>query len=416
MIGTSLPQPEQTLAEPEPLYFQERVNFRRRFRHHAARWMGRLLAASMLGVFVAMIGWLSVMAWPAWSRLGVVFAPEIVASCLSESDVTLKTEPEDTKGIAASCWRRHPFYGAMREASALGAKEGARLPVPLEAWARDASWDPQGLLWLDDAVAAWVRASPEVDLWRARGWISERWNDRWWVGGNATRAEEVGIYDALVASMMLLAVCLAVSVPLGIAAAIYLQEFAPRRWWVSMLEICVYHLASVPSIIYGMVGLYVCLGLLAWPRSSCLVGGVTLACMMLPTIVVTARESLRAIPRSLREAVIALGATPMQMVMDHILPMAWPGMLTGVMLAALRALGETAPLILVGMVAFIPMAPTNLLDPAAVLPVQIYLWSREAELGFQSKTAAAILVLLAMVMVMAFVAWWMRERSRRFGR
>jgi phosphate ABC transporter permease subunit PstA len=222
--------------------------------------------------------------------------------------------------------------------------------------------------------------------------------------------ELAGILGGLVGSLYTLLVCMAIAFPLGVATAIYLEEFAERTVWVKLIELNIQNLTAVPSIIFGVLGLSVYLLTLHLPRSSSLVGGVTLALMVLPLVVTTTRQALSVIPSSIREGVIALGATPIQMVLDHLVPLALPGILTGTILSICRALGETAPLLLIGMVAFIVNCPHTVWEPATALPVQVYLWSNAPESAFMAKTFAAILVLLVFLLAINMVAIIIRKR------
>jgi phosphate transport system permease protein len=199
----------------------------------------------------------------------------------------------------------------------------------------------------------------------------------------------------------------------GVAAAVYLEEFAPKSRWTEIIEVNINNLAAVPSIIYGLLGLAVFLNLFGLPRSTALVGGVVLALMTLPTIIIACRAALKAVPPSIREGAMAIGASPVQVITHHVLPLALPGTLTGTIIGLSRALGETAPLLMIGMVAFIVDVPKNPLDPSAVLPVQIYLWAESAERGFIEKTAAAIMVILVFLMCMNAAAIYLRNRFER---
>ncbi|MEM8916209.1 MAG: phosphate ABC transporter permease PstA, partial [Pseudomonadota bacterium] len=208
-------------------------------------------------------------------------------------------------------------------------------------------------------------------------------------------------------------VCLVLSFPIGIAAAIYLEEFAPKNRLTDLIEVNINNLAAVPSIVFGLLGLAVFIQAFGMPRSAPLVGGMVLALMTLPTIIIAARAALKAVPPSIREGALGIGASKQQAVMHHVLPLAMPGMLTGTIIGMAQALGETAPLLMIGMVAFITAAPQGLTDPATVLPVQIYLWADSPERGFVAKTSAAIMVLLAFLVCMNALAVILRKRFER---
>jgi phosphate transport system permease protein len=220
-----------------------------------------------------------------------------------------------------------------------------------------------------------------------------------------------GIWGAVVGSAWMMLVTLLVSVPLGVGAAIYLEEFAPKNTrWVDLIEVNVNNLAAVPSIVFGLLGLAVFLGLMGLPRSAPLVGGLTLSLMTLPTLVVATRAALRAVPPSIREGALGIGASKIQVVGHHVLPLALPGILTGTIIGMAQALGETAPLLMIGMVAFIVDVPDGPLDAATALPVQIFIWADSPERAFTERTAAAIMVLLGFLILMNAIAVFFRQR------
>ena len=206
---------------------------------------------------------------------------------------------------------------------------------------------------------------------------------------------------------------LGLSLPIGMAAAIYLEEFAPRNRWTDLIEVNINNLAAVPSIVFGLLGLAVFINLFGLPRSSPLVGGLVLTLMTLPVIIIAGRSALKSVPPSVREAALGIGASPMQTVLDHVLPLAMPGMMTGAIIGMARALGESAPLLMIGMVAFIVDVPSSITEAATVLPVQIYLWADSPERAFTERTSAAILVLLLFLIVMNGMAVYLRKRYER---
>jgi phosphate transport system permease protein len=208
-------------------------------------------------------------------------------------------------------------------------------------------------------------------------------------------------------------VTLLISFPVGVAAAVYLEEFAPKNRTTDFIEVNINNLAAVPSVVFGLLGLALFLGTFGMPRSTPLVGGMVLSLMTLPTIIIATRAALKAVPPSIREAALGVGASKHQVIMHHVLPLAMPGILTGTIIGLAQALGETAPLLLVGMNAFITTPPTGILDPATALPAQIYSWSDSPERGFTSRTSAAILVLLAFLIIMNAAAIIMRQRLQR---
>ena len=231
--------------------------------------------------------------------------------------------------------------------------------------------------------------------------------------GDSRDPELAGIRGAVMGSLFTLAVTLALSFPLGVAAAVYLEEFAARNRWTDLIEVNINNLAAVPSIIFGLLGLAVFIGLFGMPRSAPVVGGLVLTLVTFPTVIIASRAAIRAVPPSLREAALGLGASRVQMVLHHVLPNALPGMLTGAIIGMARALGETAPLLMIGMVAFIVDVPHSFTDSATVLPVQIYLWADSPERGFTALTSAAIMVLLGFLVVMNALAVFLRNRFEK---
>lgn len=229
-------------------------------------------------------------------------------------------------------------------------------------------------------------------------------------GADATDPSAVGIWAAFKGSLMTMAITLILAFPIGVFAALYLEEYAPKNKLTDMIEVSINNLAAVPSIIFGLLGLAVFLTLFGMPRSSALVGGLTLALMTMPVIVIAGRNAVKSVPPSIREAALGIGASPVQVVFHHVLPLALPGILTGTIIGMARALGETAPLLMIGMRAFIPSAPQGFTDAATALPVQIYLWSDEVNQGFVEKTSAAIIVLLIFLLGMNALAIYLRNR------
>lgn len=230
---------------------------------------------------------------------------------------------------------------------------------------------------------------------------------------DATDPARVGIWGALKGSILTMLVTLAISFPVGVLAALYLEEYAPKAWWTDIIEVSINNLAAVPSIIFGLLGLAVFLNMMHLPRSAPLVGGLTLALMTMPVIVIAGRNAIKAVPPSIRDAALGIGASPVQVVFHHVLPLALPGILTGTIIGMARALGETAPLLMIGMRAFVATPPGGFTDPATALPVQIFLWSDEVSQGFVEKTSAAIIILLVVLMSMNGIAIYLRNRFER---
>ena len=232
-------------------------------------------------------------------------------------------------------------------------------------------------------------------------------------GSDATDPAIAGIWGAFKGSMLTLAVTLALAFPVGVLTAVHLEEYAPRNRWTDIIEVSINNLAAVPSIIFGLLGLAVFLNFMHLPRSAPLVGGITLALMTMPVIVIAGRNAIKSVPPSIRDAALGVGASQVQVVFHHVLPLALPGILTGTIIGMARALGETAPLLMIGMRAFIATPPGGITDPATVLPVQIFLWSDEVSRGFVEKTSAAIIVLLVFLLAMNGLAIFLRNKFEK---
>lgn len=231
--------------------------------------------------------------------------------------------------------------------------------------------------------------------------------------GDATGPQDVGIWGALKGSMLTMLVTLLLAFPIGVLAAVYLEEYAPKNRWTDIIEVSINNLAAVPSIIFGLLGLAVFLAIFPNYRSAPLIGGMTLALMTMPVIVISGRNAIKAVPPSIRDAALAVGASRVQTVFHHVLPLALPGILTGTIIGMARALGETAPLLMIGMRAFVASPPEGFTSPATVLPVQIFLWSDEIDRGFVERTSAAIIVLLLFLLVMNGLAIYLRNRFEK---
>lgn len=257
---------------------------------------------------------------------------------------------------------------------------------------------------LDDRQLGWLTSL------ESEGRVDLQFNRHFFTRGDSRDPELAGIWGATVGSFFMLLVTLALAFPLGVATAIYLEEFAPRNRWTDLIEVNINNLAAVPSIVFGLLGLALFINLFGLPRSAPLVGGLVLSLMTLPVIIIASRAALTAVPPSIREAALGLGASKMQMVLHHVLPLAMPGMLTGTIIGMARALGESAPLLMIGMVAFIVDVPDSPLSPATALPVQVYLWADSPERAFVERTSAAIIVLLLFLLVMNAAAILLRKR------
>ena len=285
-------------------------------------------------------------------------------------------------------------------------------PISLET-AAAGKWDSVTL----DTKESDRRSSDREILWleqlKENGQISRGFAWRFFSSGDSREPELAGIRGALIGSLLVIAVTLSICLPIGVAAAVYLEEFASKNRFTDLIEVNINNLAAVPSIIFGLLGLAVFLSFFGLPRSAPVVGGLVLALLVLPTIIIASRAAFRSVPPSIKEAALGVGASHQQAVFHHVLPLAVPGILTGTILGIARAFGETAPLLMIGMIAFIVDVPQGFTDAATVMPVQIFLWSDLPEIGFQSKTAAAIMVLLVVLFCLNAVAIYLRKRFER---
>ncbi|MEO8313974.1 MAG: phosphate ABC transporter permease PstA [Pseudomonadota bacterium] len=266
---------------------------------------------------------------------------------------------------------------------------------------------PEASRVLTDEQIGWI------DALKAKGQLRLAFNSRFFTGSDSREPEQAGVWGAVVGTIYTLAVTLLLSFPIGVAAAVYLEEFAPRNRWTDIIEVNINNLAAVPSIIFGLLGLAMFLNFFGMPRSAPLVGGCVLTLLTLPTIIIASRAALKAVPPSIREAALGMGASKLQMVGHHVLPLAMPGVLTGTIIGMARALGETAPLLMIGMNAFVVDVPRSLTDAATVLPMQIFLWADSSERAFLERTSAAIIVLLVFLIVMNATAVILRNRYER---
>jgi phosphate transport system permease protein len=266
---------------------------------------------------------------------------------------------------------------------------------------------PQAERKLDDQQLDWL------DKLKAQGAVKGHFNTGFFTHSDSTEPEQAGVLGAVVGSAMMLLVTALIAIPIGVGAAIWLEAFAPKNRWTDLIEVNINNLAAVPSIVYGLLGLALFINWLGAPRSAPLTGGLVLSLMALPTIIIATRSALKAVPPSIREAALALGASPTQAVFHHVAPQAMPGVLTGIILSLAHALGETAPLLMIGMVAFVPGVPEGFTGAASVLPVQVFIWENASERAFHERTAAAILVLLTFMIVMNAAAVILRTRLER---
>jgi phosphate transport system permease protein len=408
----------------------------RRFRLAGAAAIG--LAIASLAVLLVSIAWNGLSAFRTTEiRLDVDLAPQALGlpDGLSAADLPAALPGADYRGpLRAALEALFPDATDRRMRRDLSAllSRGASEDVQRALEKNPALLGRRVSLWLpaDDEVdlarkGGIARAVPEserrlsddqlgwIDALRAEGRLRSVFNWRFLTSGDSREPELAGLWGALAGSFLTLVVCLVIVFPLGISAAVYLEEFAPRGRWTDLIEVNINNLAAVPSIVFGLLGLAVFLDVASLPRSTPVVGGMTLALMTLPTIIIAGRAAIQAVPPSIREAARGLGASPLQVVTHHVLPLALPGILTGTIIGMGRALGETAPLLMIGMVAFIVDVPHRFTDAATALPVQIFLWADSPERAFVEKTSGAILVLLGFLVLMNAAAIALRRRFER---
>lgn len=266
---------------------------------------------------------------------------------------------------------------------------------------------PEARRQVSDQQIAWV------DELAANGDLERKFNTYLFLRGASSNPELAGLKVALIGSAYMMLVVLFLALPLGVAAAIFLEEFAPKNWFVDLVEVNINNLAAIPSIVFGILGLSVFINFFGMPRGSPFVGGLVLSLMTLPTVIIATRAALRAVPPSIREAALGVGASKVQSVFHHVLPLSAPGVMTGTIIGLAQALGETAPLLMLGLLAFVVEAPTTPFDTGTALPVQVYLWSTYAERGFVERTSAAIIVLLVFMLVMNAMAIYLRRQFER---
>jgi phosphate transport system permease protein len=397
------------------------------------------VAIASLAVLLGSILWTGVSAFRTTElRLDVVFDPAAFGDLagLAGEELSEALARADYRALVRDALlRQFPDAGddrsARRELAALVSR-GAEEELRERLEADPARVGTQQSIWLlaaadvdllqkgeiaRDAAASESRLSGAqigwIDALESQGRVRTAFHTRFLTSGDSREPELAGIWGAMVGSFLTLVVTLSITFPLGVAAAVYLEEFAVRNRWTELIEVNINNLAAVPSIVFGLLGLAVFLGAFQLPRSAPLVGGMTLALMTLPTIIITARVAIQAVPPSIREAARGLGASPLQVVGHHVLPLALPGILTGTIIGMARALGETAPLLMIGMVAFIVDVPHSFRDAATALPVQVFLWADSPERAFVEKTSGAILVLLGFLVMMNATAIALRKRFER---
>ncbi|MEA1072022.1 phosphate ABC transporter permease PstA [Sphingomonas sp. LY160] len=396
---------------------------RRVARRYAAERRFKLFGLAAVGISVAFLAFLLItMAWKGAggftrgeAQLTIDFPRSdlmVDPAALSRSDASNVLQSAGLEGVVDQA--------AVAQFGAAGADLFG--PASVRELADQLVDDPSLLskraqLWLPLSsrgdVAVKGDGDPALEAMLTRAETRRGFNAAFLTSSDATDASVVGVWGALKGSLLTILVTMALAFPIGVLSALYLEEFAPRNRWTDMIEVSINNLAAVPSIIFGLLGLAVFLNFMHLPRSAPLVGGLTLALMTMPVIVIAGRNAIKAVPPSIRDAALGVGASKMQVVFHHVLPLALPGILTGTIIGMARALGETAPLLMIGMRAFIATPPGGITAPSSVLPVQIFLWSDEVDRNFVEKTSAAIIVLLVFMLLMNGLAIYLRNRFER---
>ena len=396
-------------------------------RRYAAERRFRLLGLSAVLLSAAFLAFLLVTMLANGLR---GFTQAEVRLDIDFANSALFIEPATLEGFGAdAALAGADIDGTVRAAAAAQYGESAGGLFSDSAWlqVREAIRDEPALL--TRTATLWLPASSEIDLaaksdaapeaerlygqLEARDAVRTGFNWGFLSEADATDPAAIGIWGAFKGSLLTMLVTLALAFPIGVLSAVYLEEYAPRNRWTDLIEVSINNLAAVPSIIFGLLGLAVFLNFMHLPRSAPLVGGLVLALMTMPVIVIAGRNAIKSVPPSIRDAALGVGASRVQVVFHHVLPLALPGILTGTIIGMARALGETAPLLMIGMRAFIASPPGGFTDPATVLPVQIFLWSDEVSRGFVEKTSAAIIVLLVFLLAMNGLAIYLRNKFER---
>ena len=410
---------------------------RRRRAERRFRNIGRL--AVLVGLAFLALMFVSIVArgypafWQTWVKLPVFFDPQVIDPGGAGDEEVIGAADYGAL-VKASIRSLFPEVGGRRDRRDLGKLVSPGAVFQL----RSMTLEDPSLVGLRTEV--WVPANDDYDMLhkgnvdrslpesdrrlsdRQVGWfdrlaaagrVESRFNKTFFTAGDSREPELAGIWGAVMGSFFTLTVTLLLSFPLGAATAVYLEEFAPRNRLTDLIEVNINNLAAVPSIVFGLLGLAVFINFFGLPRSAPLVGGLVLTLMTLPTIIIAGRAALQSVPPSIRDAALGVGASKMQMIVHHVLPLAMPGMLTGAIIGMARALGETAPLLMIGMVAFVVDIPQGVTDAATALPVQIFLWADSPERAFVERTSAAIMVLLAFLLAMNALAVVLRGRFER---
>jgi phosphate transport system permease protein len=415
------------MASVAPSRWTEESTLRRVRRRYAAERRFRLLGLAAVGVSVLFLAFL-LYSMAAKGLGGFVHYEAALPIDFARSNLML--DPASLRGPdAEQTVASADLESAISQAAtaAYGDKaaemfgDGAVNSLTKEILQRPQIVTGQATLWLPlgskldiAAKEAGDTASEQlVQMLQARHALRSSFNAGFLTASDSTDPSSVGVWGALKGSFLTILVTIVLAFPIGVLAAVYLEEFAARNRWTDAIEVSINNLAAVPSIIFGLLGLAVFLNVMNLPRSAPLVGGMTLALMTMPVIVIAGRNAIKSVPPSIRDAALGVGASKMQVTFHHVLPLALPGILTGTIIGMARALGETAPLLMIGMRAFIAAPPGGITEPATVLPVQIFLWSDEVDRDFVEKTSAAIIVLLLFMLLMNGLAIYLRNRFER---
>lgn len=421
------PPPDETLTRRIPTDWKGQAMQRRIAARYRAERRFRLIGLASILLSAGFLAFLLVSmlgnGLSGFTRTEIAVKFDFPAAPMVVDPAMLKGENADQVLAGANL----PVVTAQAANAALG--EGGDALISSNAWlmVRDAIRDDPSILQREAVLS--LPASADIDLaakshgtaqaeaayarLKQGGHVSRAINMPFLTASDATDPTQVGIWGAFKGSLLTMLVTLLLSFPVGVLAALYLEEYAPRNRWTDMIEVSINNLAAVPSIIFGLLGLAVFLNMMHLPRSAPLVGGLTMALMTMPVIVIAGRNAIKAVPPSIRDAALGIGASPVQVVFHHVLPLALPGIMTGTIIGMARALGETAPLLMIGMRAFIASPPGGVTDPATVLPVQIFLWSDEISKGFVEKTSAAIIVLLLFLLGMNSIAIYLRNKFEK---
>lgn len=406
-----------------PTNWRDDAMTRRIKRRYAAETRFRLLGVGAILISAGFLAYLIIsMAWNGlggFSRTEVAVPVDFPALALPLTPASVKANPDAALSqVDLEQATAHAAQAAFGKDGALAISESGWLVVRDAIKADPSILTRKETLSIPAAAGVALAEKGEGDpksreihaALDKKGVLSNDFNPSFLTGSDATDPTQAGIWGAFKGSLLTMLVTLLLAFPVGVLSAIYLEEYAPKNRWTDLIEVSINNLAAVPSIIFGLLGLAVFLNTFNLPRSAPLVGGLTLALMTMPVIVIAGRNAIKAVPPSIRDAALGIGASPIQVVYHHVLPLALPGILTGTIIGMARALGETAPLLMIGMRAFVATPPDGITDPSSVLPVQIFLWSDEISRGFIEKTSAAIIVLLVFLLAMNGIAIYLRNK------